>query len=417
MRLLLLASARPSFGHGTAARTVLAVLMEALAAQGHAVSWATLGAVTPRDKDSEARLAALGLRDLGDFDDEIVAENSKFPARLLRAVPRYLAPDSYQDKPRFRDPAAAAARLRASGADAAILYWDSSFEILLPDLKDLPVIGYLARPAHAAPLSRLEEQSGFAAAKETRFLNGWARRHFARNRHLRASANICALDARFYSDNGVPSVYLPNTWPDAFGADWEARRDAAEIAGAVLGNIGGLTATGNMYGMRYLASQVVPVLDSIAPDMDWRIAICGRGNLPGDLEALLSHPRITRKGFVPDIDLEVLSNPVFLLCNNAGPYTGGYTRVIYVMSSGGCLVAHKRLAESMPEVVHDENALLGGTPDEIAALVIQALRDKALRRRIGRAARRTYETVTNPACVAGQLAAMAQRAVAEGRAA
>lgn len=411
MRLLLLTSARPSFAHTTAARTVLAVLMEALALQGHDVSWATLGALSPRDGDSEARLAKLGIRDFGDFDDEILPETTSFAGRLGRAIPRYLFPDAHRDRPRFRDPAAAARRIRGSGAEAAILYWDSSFENLLPNLTGLPVIGYLARPAHAAPLERLKEISGFAAGKEAHFFKGWARRHYARNRHLAAAANICALDAKLYSDQGVPSVYVPNTWPDSFGNDWAARRQAAEVPGAVLGNIGGLTATGNMYGMRYLAQEVLPALDRIAPVLNYKVAICGRGALPADLDALLNHPRIQRKGFVPDIDLEVLSSPVFLLCNNAGPYTGGYTRVIYVMSSGGCLVAHRRLADSMPEVVHGQNALLGNSGEEIAALVVQALADDELRRRIGSNARRTYETVTNPRTVAARLAAIAQRAV------
>lgn len=411
MRLLLLTSARPSFAHTTAARTVLAALMEALVLQGHAVSWATLGATTPRDTESEARLAKAGIRDIGDFDDEILPESSSLSGRLRRAIPRYLFPDAHRDRPQFRDPGAAARRLRASGAEAAILYWDSSFENLLPNLTGLPVIGYLARPPYAAPLERLKETSGFAAGKEVHFLKGWARRHFARNRHLAAAANICALDAQLYSDQGVPSVYVPNTWPDSFGAGWAAKRQAAEVPGAVLGNIGGLTATGNMYGMRYLAREVLPALDRMAPDTDCKVAICGRGVLPADLDALLNHPRILRKGFVPDIDLEVLSNPVFLLCNNAGPYTGGYTRVIYVMSSGGCLVAHRRLADSMPEVVHGENALLGSSGEEIAALVVQALADGDLRRRIGSNARSTYETVTNPRAIAAQLAAIAQQAV------
>lgn len=411
MRLLLLTSARPSFAHTTAARTVLAVLMEALALQGHTVSWATLGAVSLRDAESEARLAELGVRDMGDFDDEIVPEDPSFSGRLRRAIPRYLFPDAHSDRPQFRDPARAARRIRASGADAAILFWDSSFENLLSDLTGLPVIGYLARPAHAAPLERLKETPGLAASKEAHFLKGWARRHFARNRHLAAAANICALDAKLYSDQGVPSVYVPNTWPDGFGTDWAARRQAAEIPGTVLGNIGGLTATGNMYGMRYLAQEVLPVLGRRSPGLSYKVAICGRGALPADLDALLNHPHIVRKGFVLDIDQEILSSPVFLLCNNAGPYSGGYTRVIYVMSSGGCLVAHRRLADSMPEVVHGENALLGDSGEEIAALVAQALADGDLRRHIGANARHTYETFTNPRAVAARLAEIAQQAV------
>ena len=44
----------------------------------------------------------------------------------------------------------------------------------------------------------------------------------------------------------------------------------------------------------------------------------------------------------------------------------------------------------MPEMVHGENALLGETPDEIADLVVQALRNPVLRERIGRGGYQTF---------------------------
>jgi glycosyltransferase involved in cell wall biosynthesis len=116
---------------------------------------------------------------------------------------------------------------------------------------------------------------------------------------------------------------------------------------------------------------------------------------------------VTIKGFVPDIDEEILSSAVFLMCNNAGSYSGGYTRVIYAMATGACMVAHRGIAHSMPEVRHGENALLGETPQEIAGLVEQAYRDPELRKRIGVAARATYETQYHPRAVARKLADLA----------
>jgi glycosyltransferase involved in cell wall biosynthesis len=121
---------------------------------------------------------------------------------------------------------------------------------------------------------------------------------------------------------------------------------------------------------------------------------------------LRHEPNVAIRGFVPDIDEEMLGNHIFLLLNNAGPYPGGYTRVIFAFSSGSCLIAHRRLAESMPELVHDENCLLGDTPESIAALIAAAASDPALRSRIGEAARRTYVERYRPALIADKLLCM-----------
>ena len=124
-----------------------------------------------------------------------------------------------------------------------------------------------------------------------------------------------------------------------------------------------------------------------AQGIDWVINICGRFELPPEFDDLKPQPNVAMRGFVPDIDEEVRGNHIFLLLNNAGPYTGGYTRVIYAFSSGSCLIAHTRLAESMPELVHGRNCLLGATPEEIADHIAAAARDPALRARLGEAAR------------------------------
>jgi hypothetical protein len=75
-------------------------------------------------------------------------------------------------------------------------------------------------------------------------------------------------------------------------------------------------------------------------------------------------------------------------------------------------VAHKRLADSMPEVVHDLNALLGGSAAEIASLLERAANDPGLARRIGEGARETYDRVYRPAVIAGVLAERALKAAA-----
>ncbi len=293
------------------------------------------------------------------------------------------------------------------------MFWDTLFEQVLPFLKKRSVvICYGARPNYAASLSRIEAEKGgsirdrFRRRMARRILGHREKRHFAVLRNIPALVNICAVDARMYRDSGLDCDYVPNTWPDRFGDNWEQKRQVAEQVHpwiGILGNISGVTQTGNTFGMRFLADGVLPHLERALEGVDWRIRITGGGSLPDDLSAAFDHARIDVTGFVPDLDAEMLANQIFLLLNNAGPYTGGYTRVIYAMSSGGCLVAHRRLADSMPEVVHGHNALLGETAEEIAGLVKDACRNADFRKKIAHNARETFMTHYHPEVVVQNL--------------
>ncbi|MGQ0510704.1 MAG: hypothetical protein ACT4P9_08825 [Betaproteobacteria bacterium] len=416
MHVAVLASVHPSFSHARAGYVVLASLLEQMGLAGHRVSLYTACCANRPDAATLERLQAAGVRHAADFTSE--ARTEPRPGGLagdLRTVRKALFPRADDDYPAF--PQAVAERIHADGADAAILFWDAILEYLLPALGHLPVIGYLARPRTASPLAVADAQpgrgiQGLRMAVVRRILVNQEARHLARLRNLAAATNICALDAAYYSSNGVPCDYLSNTWPDLFGADWRARRDSAEAQRplvSVLANIGAVNATGNSFGLAYLAGEVLPRL---APGLRERIEvnICGGGVLAPGLAARLEAQGVRGRGFVDDIDGEVLANRVFLLLNNAGPYTGGYTRVCYAFSAGACLVAHRRLADSMPEVKHGENALLGESGAVIAQLLRQVVEEPELARRLGEGARRTYEAVYRPGVVAKALVARARAA-------
>lgn len=313
------------------------------------------------------------------------------------------------DFPRPDDPRALGVAIDSIGADAVLLFWDTLAEFALPYLKT-PAFGYLARPPYESGVSRAKTmlpslRRAFTLAQ----FAAQERRHLERMRSLRGGANICAIDASYYADHGVACDYVSNTWDDPVGQNWRARRCTSESGKSgiqILGNIGAVGATGNTFGLRYLGREVLPLLDQMGAKLDWTVAICGGGKLAPDVAEALDHPRVRIKGFVDDIDAELLSSGIFLLLNNAGPYTGGYTRVVYASATGACLIAHGNLRKSMPELVAGTNCLLGETPAEIAGLIEQAAADEGLRRRIGAAARATYEAVYAPRSVAAKLATM-----------
>ena len=411
--LLILTSSTPDFVHSRAGRTVCALLAEEF---GHRLPKVTVGlccADGPVSEASAARLKSAGV-ELVQLPGERLVEPAGGSALSTAAgLAQSLALNTTRyDFPRPDDARALATAIDDIDADAALLFWDTLAEFALPYMKT-PSFGYLARPPYESGVSRAKLMP--AGLRRTLTLAQFAaqeRRHLHRMRLLRGAANICAIDTAYYAGHGVACEYISNTWDDLVGADWRARRTSLEAGRAgiqILSNIGAVGATGNTFGMRYLGREVLPLIAQTAADLDWTIAICGGGKLAPDLAEVLDHPRVRIKGFVDDIDAEVLSSGIFLLLNNAGPYTGGYTRVVYASATGACLVAHANLRNSMPELISGTNCLLGETPAEIARIIKQAMADEGLRRRIGAAARATYEAEYAPKAVAAKLGKMLQQ--------
>lgn len=410
MRLLVLASIAPDFRHFRAGQTVLAVLLEAMILRGFEVGVAIAGEPSKMDRDQAERLSKQGIKILNGKAFEVNKEPRKQwitrKFRQLLSLTPYGADSGFYGFVNSRE---AVESLEQFKPTSALLFWDTCFEHLLPELNaaGVPCYGYIARPPQAASMVTLAQQEhSFRNWVVTLQLKADQKKHINRMRLLRDSFNICAIDAKWYSAQGVKCGYLSNTWPDPFGQHWERLRAAAEDRRGgvhVLGNLGGLNATGNKFGMQYLVKEVLPILKAKKFNNLWVINICGRFNLPKDLEAGLTDKAVSIRGFVEDIDDEVIGNHVFILLNNAGPYTGGYTRVMYAFASGACLIAHARLAESMPELISGKNCFLGNTAEEIATLIHMAIEDKMLRARISRAARATYEKSFSPALVAKEL--------------
>ncbi|MCD0422664.1 glycosyltransferase [Rubrivivax sp. JA1024] len=405
MHILLLSCDHPSFAHGSPNSLVLAALIEGLVEAGDKVSWAVCEPPTPLSDRDHERLTALGVSFAGDYTKDFQQEAHGWRRRwdiLNQAIG--IAPTA----PAFSDPRSVTSRLEASGADVAVLFWDGWFEHLLGHFKSLPVVGYLAKPRYDAPKVRL--RSGLTSPRlqnpvrklvAERMLADQEKRHLARIRELRAIAEICDLDRARYGAQGVPSRYVPIAFPDVFGERSAFQRHADQRT--ILGGMGTLHATGSRIGLEFFAREVYPHLIRQLADHDWCINFYGRGQIPIPLQQIADAPHIRLRGFVDDIEGEILDNDVFLFCNNAGPYEGAYTRVALAFCAGRCLVGHTKLSASMLEVENGKNALLGSSGAEIANLTTAALRDPELRRRVGSAARETYQTRFAPARVAGEL--------------
>lgn len=394
MHIVILASENPRFDHLSSTGTVLASLLETFAKMGHNVSYATAACPHPVDPASFERLKNQRIHFVGDFSDDLFS-----PHKIVKSVLSFI-----KDFPVFRNPKKVISRLHASGAEVFLLFWDTIFHHLLPFSHGTHVVGYFGKAPYSSAQIRFSQSRGIFKYLRLGVLRQREHRYLARSHFLNRVSNICLLDTAYYNHHGIPCEYISNTWPDSFGEDWYTKRAAEERKKiAFLANIGTVNTTGNTFGLQFLAEKILPHLDNELSGIDWEINICGGGKMAEPLFEKLRHPRVNMKGFVPDIDTELLQNQIFLLLNNAGPYTGGYTRVIYAFSSGACLIAYENLALSMPEVKHMKDALLGRTAEEIIHWMREAARDPALRRKIGEGARQTYENEFHPTRVAEKI--------------
>ena len=95
------------------------------------------------------------------------------------------------------------------------------------------------------------------------------------------------------------------------------------------------------------------------------------------------------RGHVEPPDDEFLRADVLLVPTPVP--TGPRIRILTGMAFGCCVVAHEANRLGIPALVHRENVLLGQS-DELATLTVTALRDPALRERLGGAGRLLYES-------------------------
>lgn len=390
MKILVLSSVHPKFGHVKASYLALASLLEAFAQAGYATSWTTLSPINELDISTKSRLELLGICHLKNFSKKEI----------------------------FFSPRTAAATLMRSQADVFILFWDTAFEYLLPYIKSIPVIGYFGSMPFRASMVRLKY---FPYKGNINKIENWLRykilqyreqRHLRRLQYITKASDISLFESKYYTNHGIPCSYIPNTFSDIFGPAWYDKRNVAESKRSkfgLLGNIGQLFGTGNFLGLSFLADEILPKLDDVLVDIDWEINICGQGKMDEGLRKKLTHSRVNIKGFIDNIDEEMLSNPILLVLNNIGPLVTGWTRIIYAFSSGSCVISHKDVYKSMPEIKHGVNALLGENADEILQLIREATHNKKLRAEIGKNARMTYEQNYHPKIIASKLINLIQR--------
>jgi len=243
------------------------------------------------------------------------------------------------------------------------------------------------------------------------------RAHLAMLNRFELVAQNAANDYEYYRSAGVSGVhYLRNMWPAPVDEAWAETRDRVEQIAPlkIAGNVGHLNATANSFGLLAIGEEIVPALRRRLGDGTFEMHIYGRNNPRPFIARTLRDPHIKLRGFVEDIDGELLSCPIFLLANNRYDFKVGHTRILHAFALGACVVAYRDTAIAMPELMDGKNILLADDGPGIAEQIARAAADAPLRRRLARAGIDTLRTLFRPETVVEEMAALIRAEAARG---
>jgi len=150
----------------------------------------------------------------------------------------------------------------------------------------------------------------------------------------------------------------------------------------------GMVGTATYMGLLQL-SKILPIIEKRIGKKCFEIHMIGNITIPSEFKKGLSHPSIIIRGYVDNIDKDMFSTDILLVPTHVS--VGARSRIITGLSYGCCIVTTIYEKKSRPELIHMENSLIANSSKELIDLLILAITDPGLRRRIGTNARLTYE--------------------------
>ncbi|ABD06239.1 hypothetical protein RPB_1529 [Rhodopseudomonas palustris HaA2] len=167
---------------------------------------------------------------------------------------------------------------------------------------------------------------------------------------------------------------------------------------------GNLVGLGSRSALHFMIAKAYPKLIRHWGPNGFRILIAGRGNIPSWFaSAIADKPEFVQVGFVEDLPATLMACHGVLVPIDVP--VGNRTRVLYAMSQGALVIAHRNVALGNPALVDDQTAALAGDGDAFVARMRRAFEDEAWARRIGEAGQRAYRENFHPDRAAGDFMA------------
>ena len=212
-----------------------------------------------------------------------------------------------------------------------------------------------------------------------------------------ARGAFAAHHAKWLRDRGAAGcLYLHTPVPDP-GPVERAEPEPPRIL--LVGHFKGVV---TLEGLELFARHVLPALERELGAEGFEVRIAGGYAPPPELARLLDRPSVRLLGHVEEAGPEFRRAHVMLVPNSIP--LGIRVRIVTAFSYGTCVVTHNANRQGIPELEHDMNALVGGSPAELVRETLRALGDGQLRRRIGMCGREAYDRDFRPDVSVGRIA-------------
>jgi len=389
MRTTVISTAIPNAASGSGAAIVLELLLRSLRDRGHDVSLCPViypEYAPPSGGDWEQQLHRA--QGLGIEITPVLSEAwARRPAsRHLRArLSRLWRPEHSDIYPTLRDAAAVAAAVHAMRPDAVFVY---GFEALAASVDvAAPRFAATSDPPHLALWERTRrrwrsERRPLAAGREAARLQAVLRARRRLSLELLRGCSAVGAFGRQHADwltsRGVRCDYYrtPIADPGEPGPE-----PANEVPRLLL--VGHLQGTATLDGLAVFAA-MLPHLERELGRDGFEARIVGGYDAPDELRSVLRHPSVRALGHVEDIAAEFRRADALLV--PVSIRLGVRVRILTGFAHGCCIVAHTANTAGIPELAHEQNALLASSPRGLAREIARALRDRELaHRQIGRA--------------------------------
>ncbi|MBI4243136.1 MAG: glycosyltransferase [Planctomycetes bacterium] len=184
--------------------------------------------------------------------------------------------------------------------------------------------------------------------------------------------------------------YYKSPYIDTIGKDWKELKERAQAKNKKTKIIMiGKVSTPTYLHYKILTDNILLRIDEKLGKDTYEIHLIGRVTIPPEYKKGLNHPSIILRGYVNDIKEDFLSADILLVPTPIN--LGIRSRIIVGLSYGCCIVTTIFEKDGRPELNHMENCLIANSVQEIPELIIMALNDKQLRKKIEYNARMTYE--------------------------
>jgi glycosyltransferase involved in cell wall biosynthesis len=407
MRTTILSTALPNRDSGSGASITLALIAEALQDRGHDVTLCPIVYPEYRTPDGADHEEQLAYAERLGFPIEPVLSEAWRPTTTQRTVGsracRIWRPDDEELYPTLRDCRAVQESVAHLGADAVLVY---GFEALAASVEvEAPRFAATSDPPHLALWGRTwrrwrSERRPLRAAREAIGIQSTLRAHPRLALRLLRDCEAVGAFGRHHAEwlqgLGLECGYYRTPIADP-GPGQSPRSDGRPTILLV----GHLRGTATLDGLRVFA-RMLPYLDDALGRDSFEVRIVGGYEPPPELAPLFEHPAVQLLGFVPDVDAEFRTADVLLV--PVSIKLGVRVRVLTGFSYGSCIVTHTANSYGIPELEHERNALVGGSPQELAEQVVRAIGGADLRARLGAGARSTYERYFTPAVAGAALA-------------